>query len=132
MTKFAWHVHHNTLLEPLTKPMAHRRAYILEVKPKNEHALRLRLLKPIRGVLPLAVVKADIARAATWATFKKIRDSFGTSPAYDRAGLACDRAIENYIKALTDNRAKIEALHAQECPNCPWNGKTIFAREIEK
>ena len=31
-----------------------------------------------------------------------------------------------YDKAGSEARAKVEALHQKECPNCPWNGRTIF------
>jgi len=61
--------------------------------------------------------------------------------AYDEARRACDetlqvrsnkawetfdKAEQAYVEALTKNMPAIEALHAEECPNCPWNGHTIF------
>jgi hypothetical protein len=38
------------------------------------------------------------------------------------------------VKALkyalvTNNHEALEKLHKEECPNCPWNGKTIFPKE---
>ncbi len=42
------------------------------------------------------------------------------SPALDTARAALDTAIRDNMPALL-------ALHAQECPNCPWDGKTIFS-----
>ena len=85
MAIFAWRVHHEVLLEPLTEPIEVRQEYIREQKPEHERELRLRLLKPVTGALPAAVVEA--------------------SKAY-----------------MPD----ILALHAAECPDCPWDGKTIF------
>lgn len=31
-----------------------------------------------------------------------------------------------YNEALRKHMPEIEKLHAKECPNCPWDGKTIF------
>lgn len=55
---FAWHVHHETLVEPLTEPIENRIAYIRKDKPAGEIELRLRLLKPVRGSLPAGHAKA--------------------------------------------------------------------------
>ncbi|KKL98870.1 hypothetical protein LCGC14_1820140 [marine sediment metagenome] len=128
MTEFAWHIHHNVLVEPLTESIAKRRAYIREVKIKSERTLRLRLLKPVRGVLPSAVTEAYTARAEAWATYQKVRDSSDFGLSGIDLGLACDLAKDAYDEAYANNRAKIEALHAQECPSCPWDGETIFPR----
>lgn len=98
-TVFCWHIHHAILLEPLTKPIEKRIEYIKAEKPAGEIDLRLRLLKPVVGQLPAAVVEA-------WA--------------------ACDQAWAARDHALQANQAAINALHAKECPDCPWDGKTIF------
>jgi len=44
----------------------------------------------------------------------------------DRAREKRDRAREEYDRALEEHAAEIEALHEQECPDCPWDGQTIF------
>ena len=79
--KFYWHIHHETLVEPLTEPLKNRIKYIKEEKSKSETEeqieLRLKLLKKVKG--------------------KIVKDW-----------------------------NKIEALHKRECPNCSWDGKTIF------
>ena len=56
--------------------------------------------------------------------------------AHDQAWLAHNQAEQTYSQAydqaeqaLRDNLPAIKALHALECPNCPWNGKTIFCEE---
>ena len=35
-------------------------------------------------------------------------------------------AVEKLREALRKNMGEIEKLHKQECPNCPWDGKTIY------
>src|SRR3989344_4557381 len=102
---FFWHVHHTVLLEWCYN-YEERARYIRTNKPRNEQETRLRLFKPVQGRLPEAVVKAR--------------------QAYDEAYQTRDKAYQAFDKALKDNMAEIEALHAKECPNCPWNGHTIF------
>ena len=41
------HCHHEVLSEALSEPAEHRIAYILDHKPKDEQALRLRLFRPV-------------------------------------------------------------------------------------
>ena len=35
-------------------------------------------------------------------------------------------AIQEWRKVYDKNAAVIEAMHNLECPNCSWDGKTIF------
>jgi len=123
--KFFWHVHHDILLEPLTKPIKNRIKYIKENKPEEEVELRLKLLKPVKGKLPdkfikalEARVKAGEARVKAWEAYVK------TWKAFDKAWEARVKAWEAYDKAGED--PKIIALHKKECPDCPWDGKSIF------
>jgi len=53
-----------------------------------------------------------------------------------KASQSLDRATARYIKAICafdcaiqNNRGALEALHQQECPDCPWDGHTIFPRQ---
>ena len=119
--KFAWHVHHNVLIEPLTEPLSTRRAYIKEHKPKSEQALRLRLLKTVRGKLPVAYVEAWKAYDKAWKAYDEARK------AYDEVWRVYDEARKAYDEARMAYQKEIKALHAKECPKCPWDGKTIFA-----
>ncbi len=112
---FFWHVHHEELIEWCFS-YDERVGFILNEKEKDEQELRLRLLKPVKGNLPQEVIKA-------WQAYDKaIQD-------YDACRVqrvALDEAWQAYKKALSKNMPAIEALHAVECPNCPWDGHTIF------
>ena len=46
--------------------------------------------------------------------------------AYNKAQRAYYRARQALDEALHKNMPAIEALHKEECHNCPWNGNTIF------
>jgi len=103
--KAYWHIHHDKLLE-FSGNIDKRIEYIKYGKPTEEIELRLRLLKPVKGKLPDAVIKARAACEKAWA-------------AWEKAWAACDETIQKY-------QSKIEALHTLECPGCPWDGETIF------
>jgi len=107
--QFAWHVHHEVLVEALREPIEVRQRYIRECKSPEEQELRLRLLKPVCGELPSEVVEAGLAHGEAWRAYDEARHAYG--------------------EAITRNLPAIEALHAIECPNCPWDGYTIFAGE---
>jgi len=119
MPGFAWHVHHNMLVEPLLVPLKERMAYIKECKPAQEQELRLRLLKPVKGTLPPELIEAGQA-------YNEARRAYDEAwQAYIEAGLACKEMIQVH-------KEEIERLHAEECPDCPWDGKTIFSQEQEE
>ena len=124
--RFAWHVHHGILVEPLLGPISVRRRHINEHKPKQEIAPRQRLLKSVKGPLPTLVAKAgkayDAAGKAYAAAWK----------AHDKALKAYDKALKAYAAALKACQPELLALHAQECPDCPWDGKTIFPTETAR
>jgi hypothetical protein len=88
---------------------ASRREFIEAHKDRGERALRLRLLKPVKGELPSALL---VARAE-----------------YHAARAKYHAARAKYQAAYRDNLAAIKALHKTECPDCPWNGETIFTRK---
>ncbi len=144
---FYWHVHHRVLME-WCYAYVKRETYIRIQKDPAEVSTRLRLFQPIKGALPRAVIKA-------WRTFDKAEQALhqarGTldraretyyevdrtlgkaGRALNKAGRALGQAREAYYKArdtyekaIQDNMPAIEALHKRECPNCPWDGKTIF------
>lgn len=104
---FCWHVHHFVQVEPLWEPIEERIDYIKKHKPASERKLRLRLLRPVQGQLPPELVQAG--------------------KAYAQAGAAYVQAWVEYLLILAMHKEEIDALHALECPNCPWDGKTIFS-----
>jgi len=132
MTKWAWHVHHDVLLEPLVEPIETRIAFIKAHKPKKETATRLRLLKPVKGPLPAKLLKAGKASVKAWKAYDKAwkaydkawKASVKAGEAYDKAWEASVKAGEASVKA--GEAVDVLALHAKECPGCPWNGRTIF------
>ena len=66
-------------------------------------------------------------------TYRKAREACDKArKAYYRAGEARGKAREACDKTLEMYKDELEALHAQEHPGCPWNGKTLFPKEAER
>lgn len=138
--KFYWHIHHNVLLEPLTELLKNRIDYIKQNKPKDEIELRLKLLKPVKGKLPDEVIRAGIAYTKAYNVYRKIDNKCQSTiwndimiapnnkvwTTYCKVEITYTRALDAYVLALKAHKKQINKLHKQECPNCPWNGKTIF------
>jgi len=120
---FAFHVHHDTLFE-WCYDYDKRVEYIKNFKPKQERKIRLRLFKLIpEDKLPVRLRKAGEAYGKAWDAYRKARDIY-------------DKARETYYKAQIDSykaeeayTPEIEALHKELCPDCPWDGKSIFGKE---
>ena len=144
---YAWHIHHDRLIEQLTEPIKDRIAYIKASKPPAEHELRLRLLKEVRGTLPADFValraKGDALRAkgkalwdkgdALWAKGDALRakgDALWDKGDALRAKGDALRAKGDALRAKGNALPSILALHAQECPDCPWDGQTIFPGKV--
>ena len=127
---FAWHCHHDVLYE-FVFDYNDRVKFIKKNKPENERALRLKLFKLIpEDRLPAALLQAreayDKAREAydkAWEAYDKARE------AYDKAWEAYNKAWEAYDKAREAHIPFLEQLHAELCPDCPWDGRTIFSKE---
>lgn len=113
MIKFAWHIHHTVLVEALTRSIAGRQGVIKTEKPLNEQKLRLRLLKPVKGKLPEAFVRAatalEEAKAASYDTPHRWQ-------AIDTASLVLRKKRRTCAVA-------INKLHQQECLQCPWDAR---------
>jgi hypothetical protein len=106
-----WHSGHAYLLSFLTRrEFLDRVEFIKTRKPENERELRLRVFKQVKGRLPAAWSKAG----AAWS-----KAALAALAAWEKAGAAWDKAYALALPAL-------EALHAKECKNCPWDGETIF------
>ena len=150
-----WHIHHDVLLEISTESLAERAAFIREHKPPEEVARRLRAMRPVVGVLPEPVVdaaraytaawkahaeavkaytEARKARADAWKPYAEAWKVYGKAvKTYDEARNAHDEAWKAwadarmaYIAMIKAHHSELEALHAAECPDCPWDGKTLF------
>ena len=118
-----FHCHHGVLFE-YCYDYDERVRYIKKHKPKDEQELRLRLFKMIpEDRLSQDGLKAyDKAREAyvkAWEAYDKARE------AYRKAREAYDKAQEAYIKK---NSKALNELHNELCPDCPWDGKTIFSK----
>ena len=117
-----WHCHHDLLCEFVTNPNE-RIEYIAGNKSWDEIEIRLRLFKPIKGTLPPEVLNAWAAYYKIGTAYDKTWNSFfrlWSGPLYHKVWDAYDEAIATSSKEL-------KRLHAEECPDCPWDGKTIFS-----
>lgn len=140
------HCHHDTLVE-VVAGYTERSAYIEDQKPPAERPLRKRLFAMIPdellpGALQPLVAAARASRvnlqpldtdyqakrkamdADYQATWKALYDDYQANlQAMDddyKANLqAMDAAMERHMPELI-------ALHDRLCPNCPWDGRTIF------
>jgi hypothetical protein len=110
-----WHLHHDQLCEPLTKPPENRIAYILTHKRNKERAARLRLMRPVYAE---AVAPAQRVRVEAEVAARKLYDE-----AEAAAWAVCAEAVAAARKAYHE---AVAPAHSAECPNCPWDGKSIF------
>jgi len=128
----AFHCHHGMLCE-WVYDYGKRVRYIKEFKPPEEQELRLRLFRMVPDdLIPgrdseewTALSKASAAYHKALAAYDK---ALGTYRSYDMARATLDKVLDAYPKRFD---SEILALHVQLCPDCPWNGRTIFP-EVEK
>ena len=115
----AFHVHHNRLIEWCWN-FEERVKYIKENKPLEEQEIRLRLFRLIPpDTLPANLQKAEAERDKADAE-------------RDKADAKRNKAYAEWEKAYAEWRktdADLDSLHAELCPNCPWDGETIFPKE---
>ena len=122
----AFHVHHNTLFE-FCYDYDERAEFIQRCKPYNEQELRLRLFQ----LIPL-----DRLPKKGLATYLKAQEAYDkVREVYHKAGETLDKAREAYYKTrevyLKANEKALEKLHSELCPDCPWDGETIFSKETK-
>lgn len=144
--EWAWHVHHDIIVEPLTEPIEVRQQYIRDTKPTGEVETRLRLLRRVKGQLPEVYIQAgevyvhvgkvfdqakEVCDQAEEAcvqegdTYNQARDVYvQAEEVYDHAGEVCDQVGAAYEQEINE-------LHRLECPNCPWDGRTIFPQQAQ-
>ena len=118
---FAFHVHHDKLVEYCTS-YEERKQYIQNNKPVSEQELRLRLFKLIPDDrLPPTLLEACATRDKACAAYDK---AWATR---DKAWAAYDKACAARGKAWATYEPALLVLHKELCPDCPWDGKTIFS-----
>ena len=137
---FALHVHHDVLIEGCYG-YEERIEIIKTQKPPKERELRSKLFQ----IIPNRYIPKELVKA--WDANKKARDAYEEAwdanekarDANEKAWDANKKARDAYKKArdayetlLAKYMPTLEALHAKLCPDCPWNGKTIFTRKNDK
>ena len=132
-----WHCHHDKLIE-WCYDYKERVKYIRENKPENEIELRLKLFKPVKGKLPKEVKEAgqkcyemcqkyDEACQKYKEAWQKYYEAWQEAcQKYKEAWQKYYEAWQKYDEACQKYSKEIEELHKQECPDCSWDGKTIF------
>ena len=118
-TGMYWHVHHDKLMEYCTS-YSERVAYIRSEKPAEEVATRLQLFRPVVGDLPAEYLKAQEKWVKARAEWDKARAE------WDKVHEQSVKARAEWDKVQEELKPIIEAMHRQQCPNCPWDGVTIF------
>lgn len=139
---FYWHVHHNELME-WCYDYQERVYYIRREKPAHEIDTRLRLFQPVRGELPQNLAQARQTLDQAWQTYQQALQTYQQAAqtfwqarqTFEQALQTFEQALQTYKQAWqTYQQAEqtylpeLVALHAQECPDCPWNGRTIFPK----
>ena len=120
------HCHHGWVIEPLTQPPEKRIAYILSDKPIEEQALRLHLFRPTyNAAVDVAQATWDVALDAARVTYNAVIEA--AEATYDAAIKAARATYHAAVgPAWVTRDAALDAAHQAECPDCPWNGRTIF------
>ena len=118
---WAWHVHHDILLQRLKEPIENRVDYIKSTKPKSEIPIRLRLLRPAKG---LGKTEAYAKRREADAKWREAYAKRREADAKRREADAKRREADAKLQA----DPAVLALHKVQCPDCPWDGKTIFPK----
>jgi len=137
---FAFHCHHDILVEYVTDYAA-RVQYIKESKPRDEQDLRLRLFKLIPDTR-LPEVQAEWYKArAEWekslgewekagAEWEKSLVEWNKAQAeWYKAFSTWNKAQAEWYKASAESEKALQELHEELCPDCPFNGNTIFSQK---
>ena len=121
--RYYWHIHHDQLWDRASEPIENRIAYIEALKPPHEIALRLRLLREITGPaierLQIALQAYEAVEGPAWQAYQDVQ-----GPAWQAYEAVQGPAWQAY-KAV-EKMIDFERLHREQCPDCPWDGKSIF------
>ena len=126
--QMVWHAYHaGSLCQYVDLEV--RQTQIEKIKPEYELPTRRRLIKPVAGKLPEKFVTACMEEAAREVAQEAAEEA--ARKAWEAAEAAAWEAREareareaSYNKYLPE----IRRLHAIECPDCPWDGETIFSQ----
>lgn len=131
-----WHVHHEELVE-YSGDIKERRRFVRGNKPSHEVPTRLKWMQKVESPLPKDLRAAIQALTEADRLLKHTADLKGLHSAsdkiYQRAwnrrraanalfnkrGTALANLLRKYCR-------KLEELHKQEHPDCPWDGYSIF------
>ena len=147
---FVWHARKIMLLE-WCRDYDKQAGRIPSYLPSHELELHLRLFQSVKGELPQGIIEArniydeacNICDEAREAYNKAWNDEYGRlgflnpKKAYkkacdvsDEASKVHSEALRTYNEVLSSHKDEIEALHAMECPNCPWGGEIILPKRL--
>ena len=114
-----WHQFHDGLVS-WCGSYWDRRDEIRTCKPENEIETRLRFFRRVKGKVP-----AILAVAAK--TYTEAGRAYAGCPESSIGSCLVDfqKAEMDYKNAVRSCANEIEALHAKECPDCPWDGKQL-------
>jgi hypothetical protein len=145
MGELYWHVHHDVLFEEIVGSVEQRIAYIKSAKPKEEVATRLRLLRVVRYDTPKLKEadakweEADAKRREADAKWKeaylKWKEAYAKRDYAKREEAVAKReeavakrreAVAKWKEAYAKREEAVASSHKDQCPDCPWDGKTIF------
>ena len=117
-----WHVHHDELIEVYTSARE-RIKYIKEHKPKEQRAIRLSRMQPVKGSLPpglrmLARKLIPLKRYVYKSWFQGIkRRDFS---AYQEIADQLVTLEAQFHELVEEHWPRILELHQKECKDCPW------------
>lgn len=112
----AFHIHHDFLAEYIHHEYGGLEARDRAIKEKSCYEKRRRLMREI----PDERLPAKVLTAA-----KVVREAVETN---DWLWI---RRKEAELDAVIRNSAEMVELHNELCPECPWDGKTIFPEYAE-
>lgn len=147
--EYYWHIHHDVLVEQ-TDNINERINYIKEWKNPLDIPLRLKLMTKVKNPRKLpkewkdeemklekAYKKLEKAGKEKDTIFSKLIKSnklidlkwevakWNWSEALEQLNII----IEKHRKVSEKYKSQLEALHKEEHPDCPWDGKSIFKNE---
>jgi hypothetical protein len=112
--EFAWHIHDEILIEVLRESIQNRINYIKWNKPKVEIALRLKLLKKVKGELPEEFVRAGQKYVETGQKYVEAGQKYvEAGQENEEACQKYEEAKQKYVEARQKYLPQIVALHKE-------------------